>query len=237
MKTRVRAILVLAAVTVAGALPLQAQEQIKYVGSSTVGMFMHEAAALYQGATFDIDTRPESGGGEIATARDMTDLGGVARDVKPEILEQDVRPVLIGKDAIGVWVHPDNPVQDLSREQLAGIFSGGIDNWSEVGGAVRSVTPAPAIIDKVAADPHGIGQLSFTLGGSHPHADTVRKIAVGGQAPTVRNPDYPITRPLYLITKGAPSAAEQAFLDWTVSPEGQAVVMKHFVGIGAAPSL
>ena len=71
---------------------------INYVGSSTVGKFMHEAAQVYTAASFNINTKPESGGGENATASGACDLGGVARDVKPEILNQGVQKFLIGKD-------------------------------------------------------------------------------------------------------------------------------------------
>lgn len=43
-------------------------------------------------------------------------------------------PVTIGKDHIVVVTHKENPVKKLSAEQLKGIFSGEIENWSQVGG-------------------------------------------------------------------------------------------------------
>ena len=43
-------------------------------------------------------------------------------------------PVTIGKDHIVVVTNKDNPVKKLSAEQLKGIFSGEIENWSQVGG-------------------------------------------------------------------------------------------------------
>ena len=42
-------------------------------------------------------------------------------------------------DALAVIVHPDNPVQQLTREQLEGIFRGKITNWKEVGGEDRKI--------------------------------------------------------------------------------------------------
>jgi phosphate transport system substrate-binding protein len=45
----------------------------------------------------------------------------------------------------------------------------------------------------------------------------------------VTNPAYPITRPLYLTTKGAPAGDAKAFIDWAVSPAGQEIVKKNFV--------
>jgi phosphate transport system substrate-binding protein len=43
-------------------------------------------------------------------------------------------PVTIGKDHIVVVTNKDNPVRKLSAEQLKGIFSGELENWSQVGG-------------------------------------------------------------------------------------------------------
>ena len=42
---------------------------------------------------------------------------------------------IIAVDSLVVITHPSNPVKKLSMEQLAGIYSGSITNWSEVGGA------------------------------------------------------------------------------------------------------
>ncbi len=47
--------------------------------------------------------------------------------------ELDVTP--IGRDALVFIVNEDNPVQDLTRQQLVDIYTGKITNWSEVGGA------------------------------------------------------------------------------------------------------
>ncbi|MCB2385836.1 substrate-binding domain-containing protein [Thalassolituus alkanivorans] len=41
---------------------------------------------------------------------------------------------IIGIDGLAIIVHPDNPVSDLSVEEIAEIFSGGYSDWSEVGG-------------------------------------------------------------------------------------------------------
>lgn len=46
---------------------------------------------------------------------------------------------IIAVDSMVVVTHPSNPVQELTREQLAAIFSGQITNWSEVGGPDRDI--------------------------------------------------------------------------------------------------
>lgn len=243
--------------------PALSADQINYVGSSTVGEFMKEAAGVYKDATFNINTEPESDGGENAVAAGKADLGGVARKVKPEILSKGVKEFLIGKDAIGVWANIKNPVKALSSEQLKDIFTGKISNWKEVGGSdtpinvyivnpqsatrkvfqnivlagedyggkkIETVRPDQVILDKVASDEAGIGQLSFAFGAGHPALGKVIKITIGSQAASVNNPEYPITRPLYLITKGEPQGAVKKFIEWTLSEKGQGVVKKYFIG-------
>lgn len=240
-------------------------ETIDYVGSSTVGTYMTAAAASYTKAQFQINTEPESGGGEnaIASGNNDNDLGGVAREVRPEILARGVQKHLIGYDAIGVWINRDNPLNDLTLDQLKGIFSGNIQNWKEVGGPdaginlyivnpqsatrkvfsshvlgetpyggnIKTVRPDPAIIAKVAADPHGVGQLSFAIGNGQPQVQFVKKLAINGQEASVMNPTYPISRPLHLITSAAPKPSVKAFIEWTLSPAGQKILTQFFVGI------
>lgn len=47
---------------------------------------------------------------------------------------------IVAVDSLVVITHPDNPVQSLTMEQLAGIYSGQITNWSDVGGDDAPIT-------------------------------------------------------------------------------------------------
>ncbi len=234
-------------------------EPLEYVGSSTVGKFVSDAGEVYTASKIKLNTRPESSGGESCAASGSCDIGGVARAVKPQFLDNGVVATLIGKDAIAVVVHGDNPVKALTTAQLKGIFTGEIKNWSEVGGpdlainayivkkgsatrevfakkvlagaeyqGVEVVTPDAKMVTTVTRDKGAIGQISFAfLSGKN----GVAAVAIDGQAATVENPDYPITRPLYLTTKGAPQGEAKAFIDWALSPAGQQVVKQRFVGV------
>src|SRR4029453_13001362 len=52
-----------------------------------------------------------------------------------------VEPVehIIARDAIAVIVNPENPVRKLTLKQISDMYSGKINNWSEVGGGDRPI--------------------------------------------------------------------------------------------------
>lgn len=82
-----------------------------------------------------------SGVGISALQEGTTDIAMASRKIKfderAKLVEKGKKPkeVVIAYDALAVVLHPSNPVTDLTREQLEGIFTGKITNWKEVGGA------------------------------------------------------------------------------------------------------
>lgn len=114
---------------------------LHYVGSSTVGIFVRDAAPLYPGATFTIRTDVESEGGEKAILDGSADVAGTAREPRLATEEKGVEKALIGRDAIAVLVHESNPITTLRREDLARIFTGQVRNWAAFGGPDRPITP------------------------------------------------------------------------------------------------
>jgi phosphate transport system substrate-binding protein len=53
----------------------------------------------------------------------------------------DLRTVPVARDAFVFLRHRDNPVADLTVEQIRAIFSGGLTSWSELGGPERPIKP------------------------------------------------------------------------------------------------
>lgn len=47
----------------------------------------------------------------------------------------------IAMDAIVIYVHPSNPITNITIEQLSGIYKGDITSWSELGGADKPIVP------------------------------------------------------------------------------------------------
>lgn len=72
-------------------------------------------------------------GAGITSAQDGTaDIGLASRDLKDD--EAGVTQITVAKDGIAIIVNPENPVANLSVEQIAQLATGEITNWSEVGG-------------------------------------------------------------------------------------------------------
>jgi phosphate transport system substrate-binding protein len=120
---------------------------VTYDGATTIGLhLLPEVAAPYRrlGWTFaSIGGRGTNPGLEAVRAGQV-DVAGVLRELTPAE-KAELRWALIGHDALGVFVHDQNPVRGLSRAQLKGIFTGAIRSWSEVGGAAAPVRPVTEV--------------------------------------------------------------------------------------------
>lgn len=232
---------------------------ILYEGSSTIGKFITDASKVYPASQFEINTVPESAGGEQCAMRRACDMGGVAREVGDEFIQKGVVKTLIAKDAIAVLVNETNPVKALTKEQLKDIFTGKITNWSQVGGEDLPIHPlvvkeasatrevfAKAILE--GAEYQGVEvvtpdakiasavMLDKTAIGQLSFAflsgkQGIRALVIDNQEPTTENSHYPISRPLYITTHGEPQGEVKAFLEWTLSPHGQQLIKQRFVGV------
>ena len=76
-----------------------------------------------------------SGSGITAVAEGRCDIGLSSRSLSEEERNKGLRETVLAYDGIAVIVHPDNPLSDMTIEQLAAVFTGEIQNWSEIGGA------------------------------------------------------------------------------------------------------
>lgn len=86
-----------------------------------------------------------SGTGIAALINKTVDIANASREIKPEEIQQakanGVDPVehVVARDAIAIIVNPENPVNQLTIQQLSDIYSGKINNWSECGGEDRII--------------------------------------------------------------------------------------------------
>jgi phosphate transport system substrate-binding protein len=86
-----------------------------------------------------------SGTGIAAMINGTVDIANASRAMKPEEISaaqaNGIDPVefAVARDAIAVVVHPSNPVNRLTLQQISDIYTGRITNWSRVGGEDRPI--------------------------------------------------------------------------------------------------
>lgn len=129
-----------------------ADEALRYAGATTLQrFFMPEVAARFTADTA-IKVYIEGGNtgpGIKALLNGDVDMAGAGRLLTAEEKEQGLVEHFLGWDVLAIVVNNDNPLDNLTREQLQGIFSGEMTNWREVGG-----TDSPIL---VVTSPKGSG--------------------------------------------------------------------------------
>lgn len=118
-------------------------------GSTTVLPIADRAAELFQSTNTYTGFNPNfsvtiAGGGSstgiAALINGEADIANASRPMKDKELKQAAKkgviPIefAIAKDGIAIVVHSSNPVDELTFQQIADIYTGQITNWSEVGG-------------------------------------------------------------------------------------------------------
>ncbi len=130
------------------ATPSHPGEFIENRGSDTLVNLALAWAELYQQEHPEVRISVSGGGsgvGLTALINGTVDIANASRQIKPEELDEaksrGISPVqfVVARDAIAVIVHPDNPVGQLTLQQLSDIYSGRINNWSQVGGQDRPI--------------------------------------------------------------------------------------------------
>ena len=161
----------------------------------------------------------------------------------------ELEMVEIGKDAFVFIVNSDNPVSDISVDQIRGIYSGEITNWKELGGpnvpiaAMRRnegsgsqsalenlMGDTPIIADYTALFGSPIG-FSFRYYVTGMLAEGgVKMLSVNGIEPSIENiasGAYPVTSSIYAVyRKGETNENVYKAVDFMLSKDGQDIVEK-----------
>jgi len=148
----------------------------------------------------------------------------------------------------------DAGVTNISIAQLKGIYDHTITNWETLGGPDETIfvvgrdtssgtyasfndmlklNETTQILDKsasenaqvkaaVAGANNGIGYVG--LGFVDATTPALRLNGILPSIETVKDNSYPLSRSLYMYTKGEATGAEKMFIDFVLSPEGQAIV-------------
>ena len=185
----------------------------------------------------------------------ITEIGNSSRALKEEEKSLGLNEHIVAYDGIAVVIHPDNPITNLTSAQIAGIFTGKITNWQEVGG---EDTPVVTVLREAGSgtrdgfeellkikgqcigtqEVNETGIVKSTVAGnknaigymSLGKVDTsVKALSVDHVAPSsaaVLDKTYGLQRPYLCLTKGSESVLVQAFFRFIASEEGQNLVAK-----------
>ncbi len=103
-------------------------------GSSSVTPVMEKLAEAYQAvnpnATIEVQ-QSDSTTGMTSTIDGTYDIGMASRELNEDELAS-LTPTVIAMDGIAVIVNPENPLTDITSEQIMQIYTGEITDWSEV---------------------------------------------------------------------------------------------------------
>lgn len=180
-----------------------------------------------------------SGSGITAVAEGRCDIGLSSRALKDEEKAKGLTETKLALDGIAVVVNPENPVADLTIEQIAKIYTGEITNWKDVGGndaeivligreansgtrdGFESIT-GTADACKYRQELTSTGDVITTVA-QNPDAigyaslasveDSVKALSVDGVQPsedTVKDGSYAIQRPFVLVTRTGEALSDAA---------------------------
>jgi phosphate transport system substrate-binding protein len=161
--------------------------------------------------------------------------------------------VRIAKDAVSIYLNNQNPVNNLTMEQLKKIYSGQVINWSQVGGINEEIL----VLNRLPSSGTYLYLKEYVLNGKAYTESAVnmpsynallRKIAanrsaigygglwsetnikscrINGIEPTwknIMNDQYPLSRYLYFYTANSPEGEVKNFIDWVLGRQGQQVI-------------
>ena len=128
--------------------PLGATGTIVNKGSDTIVNLALAWAEAYKVVEPQVDIAVTGGGsgtGMAALINGTVDVVNASRQIKPEeraaAEANGIEPMefIIARDAIAIIVHHSKPIDELSIGQLSDIYSGKINNWSELRGEDRPI--------------------------------------------------------------------------------------------------
>lgn len=234
-------------------------------GSTSMERVVGALIEGYQQATPDVTVNYSgtgSGAGIEAVLSGVCDIGLSSRTLTEREIGHGATAHLIAWDAIVLIVHPSNPISDLTKEQLTGIFTGFITDWSQLGGTAAPIAlygresgsgtrnafeGALGIKGNVryTNEYSSAGDIAIGIS-SNPNgigyislsgvSSSIKPLRINGivcTEETVQNGSYPILRPFLMITaQNRPLSAEAKAFLDYATSEE---VAAHITAAGAVP--
>lgn len=172
-----------------------------------------------------------SGSGIEAAANGTCDIGLASRNLKDEEKAKGLTATTVALDGIAIIVNEACPVDDLSVEQIAAIFTGEITGWAEFGGdgdiacigreagsgtrdgfesitktadkckLTQELTSTGAVIAAVQSSENAIGYASFASVEGQSGIKVLTVAGVSCTSENILNGSYVIQRPFNLVIK------------------------------------
>jgi phosphate transport system substrate-binding protein len=221
---------------------------------------MKEAAKRIMTHNPDISITVAGGGSGVGVQKvgeGLVDIGNTGRPISAQEKEKyGLLSFAFAIDGVGLAVHPDNPIRDLTSEQVQAVFAGEITSWKDLDGPDRAINlytrdeasgtrkvfwkkalgkgniaVKANVVPSNGAMKVAISRDKAAIGYlSIGHMDdSIARVAIDGVLPTQENAvegSYTVLRKLYMNTKGEPSPLAQAFIDYVQTPEGGEIVSK-----------
>lgn len=216
-------------------------ETITLDGSTTVEPVAEAFAGYYRGKNSDVDitiSGSGSGNGAKSLIEGACDIGNMSRFMKEKeykaAVENGVTPVphTVAIDGICVVVNPQNPVEELSLNDIKDIYTGKVTNWKELDGPDEKIVKISrdsssgtfGVFGDVALEGADIKDAEYVQSNGAVRSrvkDTrgaigyvglaflegVKPVTVDGAEPTTENVGsgkYPLARPIFMWTDGMP---------------------------------
>lgn len=203
------------------------------------------------GVTVDVQLGGSSVGVQDAQSG-KSDIGNVSRELKEE--ETGLVQNKMAIDGIAIVVNPANKVTEISKEDLAKVYTGEIKNWKDLGGDdqpivvigreaasgtrgafeelldVKDACKYAQELNETGAVKTAVSATPAAIGYVSLEAldDTVTALQVDGAEATeeaIKADKYPLSRPFLMVTKEGELRPEvQAFIDFVLSADGQKIV-------------
>jgi len=125
------------------------KKAIQNIGSDTMVNLAQAWAEAYQQIDKNVSVEVSGGGSGIGVAaliNGTCDIANSSRKLEAEEVEKakakhghDPKEFLVGYDALAIYVHPSNPLNEISMEELGEIYreGGKVDNWSQLGAKLK----------------------------------------------------------------------------------------------------
>lgn len=110
-------------------------EKVAIAGSSSVAPLMEKLKEGY--LTVNPDAKVEiqqsdSTVGVTSTAEGIVDIGMASRELKDSEKEKSLLSLEIARDAISLIINKENPIDNLTTEQVGAIYGGQTTSWAQI---------------------------------------------------------------------------------------------------------